>query len=243
MTELEQERALRRALLDALEQDLDSSPLPKDAPTPSPALARSMEKMRRDPLAWARRRTHPHWHYAGRIAAMLAAAVFCTGVVLVANPDTRASVKKWFRTERDGDTIFEYIGEQADTPIPNYVLDEVPEGYQLIEQIKFPDPEEFPELPTTYVSDTYENDSGMRLYFSYSYMQAGALHGFDTRTSEIYDITVDGCPGQLYISKRPESETNTITWIDEEANIQFSISAFLDGDELMRLAKDVDMEK
>ena len=243
MTELEQERTLRRALLDALEQELAASPLPEGAPTPSRALARSMEKMRRDPLAWARRRAHPHWHYAGHIAAMLAAAVFCSGVVLVANPDTRASVKKWFLVERERDTVFEYIGEQVDTSVPNYVLGKVPDGYRLIEQVRFPDPEEFPELPTTYVFDVYENDNGMRLHFSYIYMQAGALSAYDTSTSEIYDITVNGCPGQLYISKRPESETNTITWIDEEANIHFEISAFLDGDELMRLAKSVDIEK
>lgn len=242
MTELEPERALRRALLDALEQDLASSPLPADVPIPSRALARSMEKMRRDPLAWASHRAHPHWHYAGRIAAMLAAAAFCSGVVLVANPGIRATVKKWFRAERSGDTIFEYVGDPASASLPNYILGEVPDGYRLVSQVRLPDTEELPDLPTTYVLDTYENSSGMRLYFSYLYMQAGTLQSFDTTTSEICDITVNDCPGQLYLSKTPERESNTITWIDEEAGIQFSISAFLDADELTHLAESVTKE-
>ncbi len=244
MTDQELDRILRRAMLAAAEEEFQAVlSAPDTLPSASPRHERSMQRMRRDPLAWARRRAHPHWHYAGHIAAMLAVAIFCCGIVLVANPDTRASVKKWFLVERERDTVFEYIGEQADTSVPNYVLGKVPDGYRLIEQVRFPDPEEFPELPTTYVFDVYENDNGMRLHFSYIYMQAGALSAYDTSTSEIYDITVNGCPGQLYISKRPESETNTITWIDEEANIHFEISAFLDGDELMRLAKSVDIEK
>lgn len=239
MTELEQERTLRRALLDALEQELAASPLPEGAPTPSRALARSMEKMRRDPLAWARRRAHPHWHYAGHIAAMLAAAVFCSGVVLVANPDTRASVKKWFRIERERDTIFEYIGDPATEQTAQYVLTVVPKGYELSDIVQFPDPNQFPQMPSTYTNLTYVNSDGLPLYFSYSYMQDGGLAGFDTANADVYDITVNGCTGQLYLSKTPQVESNTITWIDEEANFQFRISAFLEKDDLMRLAESV----
>ena len=59
---------------------------------------------------------------------------------------------------------------------------------------------------------------------------------------QVQDITVNGCPGQLYRSLDGE-ESNSILWIDEEANIQFFLDAYADESALLHMAESISLVK
>lgn len=53
---------------------------------------------------------------------------------------------------------------------------------------------------------------------------------------EVIPISVNQMEGYLFIPKDSENRT-TITWIDEQKNIQFTIAAMFEPDELLRMAE------
>ena len=233
MTDQELDRILRRAMLRAAEEEFQAVlSTPDTLPPASPRHERSMQRMCRDPLAWARRQVRPFWQQALRTAAMLALACALTlAALLTASPEARARVKNWFLERGDHGAVYTFSGDQPEEELPRYVLEDVPDGYALDDGQTFDTP--------LLVGEFYTNADGKRLYFQYHYMFDGAAMSVSTEHVTIYDITFDGCPAQLFISDLPDKISNALVWVDEEANIQFMVDGFFDSDELCEIARSV----
>ena len=119
--------------------------------------------------------------------------------------------------------------------LPEYTITELPEGYAE-------DRDQRIEFGTqTYIS--YQNgdiDSAITLH--YCYMQQGAATVFVLENADSVPIIVNGCEGQIFLSKNLETTRNAVTWIDIEQNIQFTIQARLSTDDLLHMAESVSLD-
>lgn len=235
MTERE-EALLCQALIDAILAD--EAEAPDEPVSVSARHARQMRALCRDPLKWYRRRMRPIWKRALQTAAMV--ALICAaaaGVLLAVSPSARASVRRWFVQYRETDIVYTYSGAPLDGDMPQYIIPEIPDGFVLEESFVLPD----------YVMYAYRCEAGKYagqfLYFSYQYMHEGAATGILATEDIQIDVSINGHPGTLYLAHDPDNSSSTLIWFDEEANFEFSISAYLTGDELIALAESVMVEK
>ena len=76
----------------------------------------------------------------------------------------------------------------------------------------------------------------------YIHMQQGSATDFVTENLEIVPVTVNGMAGELYLSPDLDKD-NTVTSIDEKANIQFVVDASLGQTDILRIAESVVLEK
>ena len=233
MTDQELDRILRRAMLAATEEAFrDVLDAPDTLPPASPRHERSMQRMCRDPLAWARRQARPIWQQALRTAAMLAlACALAFAALLTASPEARARVKNWFVEYRDRDVFYNYTGDSPEGAMPRYVLSDIPDEYTL-ESIFAPDGGGIVEY-------LYRNADGQHLIFSYVSIQQGSAVSFDTDKAVVTDVTVHGCPGLLIEPTTSESASNALTWVDEDLHLQFTIDGCMSLDELCEIARSV----
>ena len=237
MTDQELDRILRRAMLAATEEEFqDVLDAPDTLPPASPRHERSMQRMCRDPLAWALRQARPIWQQALRTAAMLAlACALAFAALLTASPEARARVKNWFVEYRDRDVFYNYTGDSPEGAMPRYVLSDIPDEYTL-ESIFAPDGGGIVEY-------LYRNADGQHLIFSYVSIQQGSAVSFDTDKAVVTDVTVHGCPGLLIEPTTSESASNALTWVDEDLHLQFTIDGCMSLDELLRLSDGIQKEK
>ena len=112
--------------------------------------------------------------------------------------------------------------------MPQYEISALPTGYQETDYVVLP----------SNVSAAYENAAGDMICFDYVYMTQGAAWQFETEGSELLDVTVNGCKGQLLVPDDPANWT-TLTWIDPKQNLQFCIDAVGDKDSVIRLAESI----
>lgn len=210
--------------------------LPPECPhyEASPAFERRMGRLLHDPAGYAKKMLRPWYEKALHTAAMAAvAAGLSLFLISQVSPTAWAAVKQWFMEIRASDIVYYFTGEARDEELPYYTITELPEGYVPTGEVI--------EL-TGYRSTTYMNADGTPLYFDYGFMHKGSAHGVDTGGMEVYDITVNGCPGQMFLSLDP-AYSNGIVWTDEKANIQFSINAYAEDTVLLHMAESVSLCK
>ena len=85
--------------------------------------------------------------------------------------------------------------------------------------------------------------SGNQIFFNYVHMQQGTLTDISAEDADISQTTVNGLPGQLFLSKEPSNLNNTITWVDADNNLQFTVTAALDKTSILHIAESVSLEK
>ena len=217
-------------------RDAMLSSLPEDCPhyEASPRFERRMGRLLADPAGYARKMLRPWQEKMARAAAMAAVSVGLSALLLSQlSPSAWAAVKQWFMEIRASDIVYYFSGESEEKELSCYTVAELPEGYVPIGEVI--------EL-TGYRSTTYMNTDGTPLYFDYGFMQKGSAHGVDTDGMEVYDITVNGCPGQMFLSMDP-AYSNGIVWTDERANIQFTINAYVENVVLLHMAESVSLAK
>ena len=104
---------------------------------------------------------------------------------------------------------YRYAGDDMVDDLPEYTITELPEGYAE-------DRDQRIEFGTqTFIS--YQNgdiDSAITLH--YCYMQQGAATIFVLENADSIPVIVNGCEGQIFLSKNLETTRNAITWIDVE---------------------------
>lgn len=88
----------------------------------------------------------------------------------------------------------------------------------------------------------YKNQSGDCIYLDCITMQQGAAADFVTEGMNVSDVTIHGCPGKLFLSKSPE-QSKAVTWIDSDANLQFTVDGFQDRTSILHIAESVSLEK
>lgn len=236
MTDQELDALMKRVLIDSIKLDLDADGVGHTASfTPSPQHRRQMKAMLKDPLGWSRKKARPVWKMIAQKASVILLVISVGfGAVMAASPTARAAFVRWAREWYETHITYRYGGENLSGAMPQYQITALPEGYTEYQREERP----------SYTHIIYSNPSNDdRILLTYIHMQQGSATDFVTENSEVVPVTVNGMDGELYLSQDLSEEDNTVTWIDEEANIQFVVDASLGQTDILRIAESVALEK
>lgn len=206
MTPELQDELLRRALLDAAAADFAGE---AEAVPMSPRQEKRMRSMLADPFAYARRARRPWWRQAMHTAAMLAVTLGLSVALLAAlSPTVRAAIKQWFLELRQSDIVYYFTGETREEELPYYTITELPEGYAYLDE----------QSEDGYRRIRYENANGQRIRLEYAPMEDGSAFWISTKDMVVRDVTVNGCPGQVFLSLNSE-EGNAVVWMEDRKSV------------------------
>ncbi len=172
---------------------------------------------------------------AAQCAACLLLALFVGGSVLLSvNGEARAAFAGWVKELRDSFFVYDYEGSAMPGAEPvEYELGWLPEGYTEYS---------VDVQQEGIVSKTYINSENKFLIFSYIYNPNGISWVTEADTVIQKQITVNGSPANILLSQE-EKNSNSILWSPTNSNVVFSISAFMDEEELLALAESVTKTK
>lgn len=235
MTDQELDNLMRRVLIDAIRKDEENATEEIEPLMPSRNHQRQMKEMLKDPLKWMRNKTKPAWkRVAQKVAVILLIASVSLGGVMAVSPTVRAAVIKWVTEWYETYIVYRYFGEEVVTEIPQYVITKLPEGYSENKEKRIQMPE--------YGRVLYENDKQQWIWLRYVYVQQGAASVVDIEGAKIKDIQVNGYAGQLILSEDYEELDNTVTWIDTDKGIQFTVDGHIDAQAILDIADSVSLE-
>lgn len=228
MTEQELDKMMRRVLMDALTLDEETA---EDTPEFEPSLhhQREIGAMLKDPARWAKQKKMPTWKRIGRRAAAIVLAASLG--LAVASPTTRAAVFSYVVNWYESYVDFRHAGDDALGELPDYEIAALPESYHMIAEQSL--------RMENHAVEWYEDEVGNVILLEYAYMQDGTIISVDMTGAEVTSVTVNGMEGFLFRSPEGESKDSTITWISEADNMQFSLSAVCEENDLLRMAESV----
>ena len=116
--------------------------------------------------------------------------------------------------------------------MPQYGIAELPTGFEETDRTEI----------SKMVSVTYMDGVGDVIYFSLRYMGQGGANFYSTEDSTVFNIEVNHLDGKFIASKIP-GNVNTITWTDEENNIQFDIVGVQSYSDILHMAESVFLDK
>ena len=175
----------------------------------------------------------PSYGAVKRAACILLAFVLVSGSLLAASPTVRAAALGWLRESYGTVSMYLFQEKAPGGELGTYRLSEVPEGYALWSESQSVD-----DGHTTYV-----NDNEQFLYLVYLRQPkngAAALAIDEMAHFETSSVPVRGTVGDFYFCK-DGSRGNVIVW--EENEILFSISGFLQKEQLIELANCINLVK
>ena len=62
-----------------------------------------------------------------------------------------------------------------------------------------------------------------------------------TEDTEVLSVTVNGWEGQRFLAEDGENTRSTLTWIDAEKNLQFTLMAALSENDILHIAESVSL--
>ena len=120
--------------------------------------------------------------------------------------------------------------------IPQYTITDLPDGYVEDSEQNISEDD--------FVCKVYYNEESDRsIYFDYAYMQQGTAWTYVTEDAENIAVTVNGLEGEMFLTDDWENTRNTITWFDPQTNIQFSLNANVNQDDILHIAESVSLLK
>lgn len=163
-----------------------------------------------------------------RNVAMAAVLTLCfTGIWLAVSPDARATVTSWVRDFYENTIVYYFDGGSQLEPFQECEIGYIPDGYRKVDEIE------------TYTQKTIKYSNGENIIFV-DWWQLSASGDLQVFTSEIENepATVNGQLAEFII---PEDKTQTIDlfWTDDERGYGFLVSAYLDKEEIIKIAESI----
>lgn len=231
MTDQELDQLMMRVLLDGLKEEEQQAEEPQSAFVPSAGYRRQMKKMCRDPLGWKRSKERSLWKgILHRAAMILLVLTVGFGTVMLTMPTVRAAVLKWVVEVYETYVLYRYSGESPYEEVPAYTITDLPEGFVETERAEL----------GLIVDVVYENQEGDQIALTYCAVQDGGITWFDTDTSEISEITINGYQGQFYKTTLLDG-SNTLEWIDPTLNLHFIVDGQFEKEEMLHMAESVSL--
>ena len=229
MTDFSEEKILQAIFLDAAEKEFEHELSASEVVSVSPNFQHQMDAMLENPNAWARRRKRPLWKTVlRRVAIFVVASSLTLGALMTVSPTVRAAFTNWIVQFYETYVVYHFAKDPVSEAMPQYEITAIPEGYQLEHTLDGSD----------HVWFRYLNADGEHLSFRYIRATSNVALEITVENAEISNITVNGCPGHLYISSDPE-ESNAVVWYDEQLNLQFMINGSFDRDNLWAIAESI----
>ncbi len=163
-----------------------------------------------------------------RIAAALLVILIGASVLMTVSPQARANVRAWIKKTSGTQTEYWFQGDKGGV-LPEYELTWIPEGFEKIREEPFRNTQTW-----VYQRGDDETDA---FIFTYrpaekdSYLILDTL-GFEY---EMEIVSIHGNYGELYISQ-DETRSHGVIWLDEENNVAFTLTAFLDPQDILHIA-------
>ena len=164
------------------------------------------------------------------VAAILA-LVLGTGIFLTVNMEARAAVIAWIK-EVFEDRIEYWFTGSPQKEFPEYEPTWIPGDMECIY-------DETTEYSRSVVFMN-PNDPKQGFTFSYTRMQegSGTIMVLNGTEHNITPVDINGMDGDLYLSKDPEI-THSLIWFDEDQQITFNITSYMDSDVILHIAESV----
>ena len=203
---------------------IQSLTAPEDEHTFSPRFERKMKRL-------LRKVDDPVKHLFMNVAAVFLAVLLAAGALLLFSPSVRALMTKWILTYSDG-YVSCYHNGGAKAQKFQYIIRELPDGYQL-ERVMEED---------NGVRYMYCSSDGKIMSFScYDGSEEQQVH-FYSPDAEHFQVQVGEYTADVFITPSKE-EHNTIVWIDQDAQLLFSIHYYGGLEEMVRMAESVTLKK
>ena len=162
------------------------------------------------------------------VAAACLVFVIGFGILMVVSTEARAAVWGWIREFYAGDYYkFSFDGEAEEAVGLKYEPSWLPEGTEFVTKYEIMGGETF----------IYTDDTGLLISFSYS-TDPDAVHYLGAVDTIKQKVTVNGCPGEIFISPS-KTETNTIVWSDNSLPVIFDFTAEYDAETLLKVAENI----
>lgn len=239
MTDQELDNLMRRVLVDAIRNEETNE---NDNVEPfiwSLKHQHQMKEMLKDPLKWMRNKTRPLWKkFVQKVAVVLLIASVSLGGVMAVSPTVRAAVIRWVTEWYETHITYWFKGTVISEEMPQYGILDLPEGYEEIDEERIEE--------SNYVEKVYRNSSeynAQDIYFDYTYMQQGSGADYGTVDREILKVTVNGADGYLFVADDVTNMWSTLVWIEEVENLQFTIDAAMEKEDILHMAESVELVK
>ena len=231
MTDVEMDRLMCRVLTDAIALDAERT---GDADIVFQSSRRHKEQMRRmlkNPLHWEKNRSRTPLQNVGKWTAVILLFVSLSiGIVMLFSAPARAAVERWIVEWYETHIVYRYSGSAES--LPRYELTGLPKGFTELERMEEP----------TFTDVVYGNESGELISFIYEVMAQGGATEFVPNEDAVIEVMIGKNQGRLFIPQDPES-MKKLTWIDDEAGVQFIIAADLNETDMIRLAESLRRKK
>lgn len=166
----------------------------------------------------------------GCVAAILV-FIMGTGIFLTVNVEARATVIAWIK-EVFEDRIEYWFTGSPQKEFPEYELTWVPDNMECI----------YDESTEYSCSVIYMNPNDPQRGFTFSYSRiqegSGTIMVINETEHSIILVDINGMAGDLYLSQDPEI-THCLIWFDEEHQITFNITSYMDSDVILHIAESV----
>ena len=233
MTEQELNTFMGKVLLDSikLEYECDSNQHTTfEASNRHQSQIRSMLK---NPLGWAKKRSQPLWkNVLRRVAVAVLVITVGFGSVMAVSPTVRAAVIRWVIEWYETYIDYQHVGEELDEKMPHYDITGLGNDYVETDRT----------VSDQVVSVLYENESGDIVCFEYNYLHDGSFEILNSNDDDVVEVRINRSDGLLFVPHDPQALL-TITWIDEQENMQFSVIANLSEKEIIRIAESIRIKK
>lgn len=218
------EEMLKKAAAEADQAIRDSLPAPAECEHEfSPSFQR---KMRRT----FRKAKHPVIYKLPKYAACFVLSVaIASGTWLTVDAEARATFFAWVREQYEAFVEYRFIGDAPqESEIVDYELTWLPDGYSEIES----------HILAGSMITVYKSETGRIIQFSYS--QGGDATSLFVKSnySKIIQIELGNVIAEYYVAEN-QSDANALTWMSEDGEIMFCITAFEPKEVLVKMAESV----
>ena len=167
---------------------------------------------------------------AAQCAAGFLLAVFVGGSLLLSfSGEARAAFAGWIKEIRDTFFVYEYEGGALPgAQAAEYALGWVPQGYVKYRRNV---------TSQGSASVVYRNERGEMLIFRYTHTPEGTAWFTELPGTELQEALVNGAAANLLLSQE-EGTSSAMMWTAEDGTA-FYLSAYLEEDDLIRLAENV----
>lgn len=166
------------------------------------------------------------------VAAMLV-LVLGTGIFLTVNVEARATVIAWIK-EVFEDRIEYWFTGSPQKEFPEYEPTWIPDDMECI----------YDESTEYSRSVIYMNPNDLQRGFTFSYSRiqegSGTIMVINETAHSIIPVDINGMVGDLYLSQDPEI-THCLIWFDEEQQITFNITSYMDSAIILHIAESVNL--
>lgn len=169
-----------------------------------------------------------------QVAAILLAVLLIGSVIIISSPTARATIFNWIHEVFVDHEIYHLDGgNDQSSAIPSYHPSWLPEGFVVMDNYH-----DAGTCGAFYLNEETGDSISFECIFAENTSASITIQDYNTKEP----VVIRGIDGYYY-SEGELSKEKSIVWLDETANIAFSVHGTLDKDILLRISRSISMDK